>query len=354
MTRNEHLELLRRGTAIPASPLALDAEGRWSPRHQKAICRYYAAAGAGGIAVGVHTTQFEIRDAAHGLFEPLLQLAAETIIALDAQHARPIVKVAGVCGGTEQAAREAALAAALGYDAALLSLAALGDAGDDELIAHCRAIAGIIPVIGFYLQPAVGGRALPHSFWRRLAEIDNVAAIKIAPFNRYQTIDVVRAVALAGRDHDIALYTGNDDNIIADLLSPYAVQTPSGERTLRIRGGLLGQFSVWTHTMARMLEQIHALIASAGDIPPSWLRKNIELTDANAAVFDAANGFAGCIPGINEVLRRQGLLPSARCLNPREVLSPGQAEEIDRVCREYPWLPDDAFVAEHREEWLKD
>lgn len=350
----EVLDLLRRGVVIPASPLALDSNACLDERRQRAVYRYYAAAGAGGIAVGVHTTQFEIREPGIALFEPLLRLASEELRRLSHHHAHPLIKIAGVCGPTRQAVAEAELAAQLGFDAALLSLAALRDATEEQLLAHCRAVAGAIPLIGFYLQPAVGGRALPHSFWRRFVEIENVVAIKIAPFNRYQTLDVVRAVALAGRENDVTLYTGNDDNIIADLLTPYTVSTPRGVVTLRIRGGLLGQWSVWTHTFVRMLEQLHRIIEAGGDVPELWMRRNAELTDANAVVFDAANGFAGCIPGINEVLRRQGLLGSARCLDPALCLSPGQAAELDRIAREYPWLADDDFIARHREEWLRE
>lgn len=348
----ERLRRLSEGLVIPASPLALKHGHSLDERHQRAVYRYYAAAGAGGIAVAVHTTQFEIRDPAIGLHRPLLELAAEEIDRLNTRQPRPILKIAGICGGTKQALAEAATAAALGYDAGLLSLGALKSASEDELVEHCRRVAEIIPLIGFYLQPAVGGRLLPFRFWRQFAEIENVVAIKMAPFNRYQTIDVVRGVALAGRENDIALYTGNDDNIIADLISPYAVQTPSGTKVLRIRGGLLGQFSVWTKTFVELLAELHAIVDAGGPVPAATLRRNIELTDANAAIFDAANGFAGCIPGINEVLRRQGLLESNACLNPSETLSPGQSEEIDRVCRDYPWLPDDHFVKQHLDTWL--
>lgn len=346
--------LLKKGVAIPASPLSLDENGRFAPRHQKALYRYYAEAGAGGIAVGVHTTQFEIRAPAIGLFKPLLELAAAEIDALSQKHARPIIKIAGVCGKTAQAEDEARLASALGYDAGLLSLGALKDASEEELFAHCLAISKIIPLVGFYLQPAVGGRFLPSSFWRRFCSIENVVGIKIAPFNRYQTLDVVRALADSGREEEIALYTGNDDNIIMDLLTPFCINTSEGSKTIRIKGGLLGQWSVWTKTAVTLLNEIHTIIESGFSVPFEMISRGAALTDANAAVFDAAHQFAGCIAGINEVLRRQGLLRSARCLNPREVLSAGQAAELDRVARDYPWLADDDFVRSHLDEWLKE
>jgi hypothetical protein len=346
------LERLREGVVIPACPLALDASRRLDEKHQRAVLRYYCAAGAGGVAVGVHTTQFEIRDPQHNLLKPVLELAAETLAAESRSQAAAVVRIAGVCGRTAQAVAEAEIARSLDYHAVLLSLAALRDASDDELIEHCTKIAEVIPVVGFYLQPAVGGRILPYSFWRRFAAIANVVGIKIAPFNRYQTIDVIRAVAESGR-RDIALYTGNDDNIIADLLTPHRFDAGAEAPALRIVGGLLGQFSVWTYTMVRLLESIHGLIESGEAIPFEMLERHIQLTDANAVIFDAANRFAGCIPGINEVLRRQGLMQTNCCLNPHEVMSSGQAEEIDRVCKAYPWLPDDDFVRERLDDWLR-
>lgn len=345
-------EALRRGVAIPASPLALSAERKLDERRQRALWRYYVAAGAGGLAVGVHTTQFAIRDAKVGLFRPLLELAAEEVRGARAGRPDALVAIAGVCGRRDQAVGEAALARELGYHAGLLSLAALGEANDDELIAHCRAVADVIPLVGFYLQPAVGGRVLGHCFWRRFAEIGNVVAVKIAPFNRYYTIDVVRAVAEAGRD-DIALYTGNDDNIVIDLLTPFRFRVGSGPVERRIVGGLLGHWSVWTRRAVELLRQCREAVAGGGEIPQELLRRNVEITDANAAFFDAANGFAGCIAGVHEVLRRQGLLEGTWCLDPRETLSPGQAEEIDRVYAAYPHLHDDAFVREHLDEWLR-
>lgn len=339
---------LQRGQVIPALPLALDANRKWSQRHQRGLVRYYFEAGAGGLAVAVHSTQFEIREPQHALFEPVLRLAAEEAAALCARtgQERPFPLIAGLCGRTDQAVREAGLARELGYAAGLLSLSAWKDDALEDLIAHCRAVANVIPLVGFYLQPAVGGRILSYEFWRHFSEIPQVVAIKMAPFNRYQTIDVVRAVIESGRE-DIALYTGNDDNIILDLLTPWRF----GTATRYITGGLLGQFGVWTHAAVQLFHDIQA-VRALPQIPTEWLAKNTALTDANAAVFDAANRFHGCLPGIHEVLRRQGLLPTTLCLNPQEVLSPGQAEEISRVAAAYPWLTDDAFVAEHRERWL--
>jgi len=324
-------ERLREGAVIPAHPLALTAERKLDERRQRGLTRYYLAAGAGGVAVGVHTTQFEIRDC--GLLAPVLELALEELRRADT------IRVAGIVGTTAQALKEADLAARLGYHAGLLSLGAMASASVRELLEHARAVASVIPLFGFYLQPAVGGRVLPYEFWRAFAEIENVVAIKIAPFNRYQTIDVMRAVAESGRE--IALYTGNDDNILLDLLTPYRF----GDTTLRIAGGLLGHWAVWTRRAVELLEQRYL----TGDN----LTLAIEITDSNAAFFDAANGFRGCIAGIHEVLRRQGLLGGRWCLNPREELSPGQMEEIDRVYRAYPHLNDDEFVRQHIDEWLK-
>lgn len=329
---------LNRGIAIPAHPLALNAARRLDERRQRALTRYYIAAGVGGLAVGVHTTQFAIREPKIGLLKPVLQLAAEEMD----RAAAPLVRVGGVCGATSQAVAEAHLLRDLGYHAALLSLGALRDAAEDALIDHCRAVAEVIPIIGFYLQSSVGGRVLPYSFWRRFAEIENVVAIKIAPFNRYQTLDVVRAVISAGRD-DIALYTGNDDSIVTDFLTPFRF----AGREKRIVGGLLGHWSVWTRRAVEMLE-----CCRNADATPDLLRLGVEVTDSNAAFFDAANGFRGCIAGLHEVLRRQGLLEGIWCLDEYENLSPGQMAEIDRVYHAYPHLHDDDFVVQHREEWL--
>jgi len=335
------------GQAIPALPLALNEDRQWSRPDQRTVLRYYLDSGVGGIAVGVHSTQFEIREPQHALFEPLLEFASQQIDAwLGAS--RPFVKITGVCGQTPQACEEATVAVRHGYHACLLSLAALQHSSIDALVAHCAEIAEIMPVIGFYLQPAVGGRVLPYAFWRRFAEIKNVVAIKMAPFNRYQTFDVVRAVMDTGRE-DIALYTGNDDSIAVDLLTPWQI---NGQRRF-IEGGLLGQFGVWTKRAVELLEEIK-IVREQDTLPAKWLTLNSDWTDANAAVFDAANGFAGCLPGIHEVLHRQGLLPTIHCLNPHEVLSPGQAEELDRVSAAYPGLTDDAFVAANLDSWRND
>lgn len=335
----EILARLRRGAAIPAHPLALTRRRTLDERRQRALTRYYLAAGAGGLAVGVHTTQFAIREA--GLYRPVLELAAE-----EARRRAPgAIRVAGVVGPTPQAVAEASTARELGYHAGLLSLSALRDAPEERLLEHARAVAEVLPLFGFYLQPSVGGRVLPYSFWRRFAEIPNVVAVKIAPFDRYRTIDVVRAVADAGRAGEIALYTGNDDSIVADLLTEFRV----GGARQRIVGGLLGHWAVWTRRAVELLEEIHAAPGPTSEL----LARGAEITDANAAFFDAAHGFRGCIAGLHEVLRRQGLLEGIECLDPHEGLSPGQAEEIDRVYRAYPHLHDDEFVARHRDEWLR-
>lgn len=341
---------LQAGQVIPAQPLALDSQRKFSERHQRAITRYYLAAGSGGLAVGVHSTQFEIREPQHGLFKPVLELASRTIDEELTKAARPFIKIAGLCGRTEQALAEAETALGYGYQAGLLSLGAYKNDTEEAMLAHCARVAEAIPVIGFYLQPSVGGRLLGYSFWRKFAEIPNVIAIKMAPFNRYQTIDVVRAVAESGRE-DIILYTGNDDNIVVDLFTPFTFEVEGKPVTRRIEGGLLGHWGVWTHSAVKLLNEIKAARKSSA-LDASWLDKAIAVTDMNAALFDSANKFAGCIPGILEVLRRQGLVPSIHCLNPHEVLSPGQAEELDRVCRAYPSLIDDDFVAAHRDSWL--
>jgi dihydrodipicolinate synthase/N-acetylneuraminate lyase len=346
MENTEARESLRRGCVIPACPLALDAQRKLDETRQRALVRYYRAAGAGGIAVGVHTSQFAIRHRRHGLFEPLLALVADELA-----RGGDLVRIGGVCGEMRQAVGEATTLSQLGYDAALLSLGALGDAREDALLKHCRIISEIIPLVGFYLQRAAGGRLLPFSFWRRFAEIENVAAIKIAPFNRYQTIDVMRAVTESGRD-DIALYTGNDDNIAADLLTPYRFSVNGAAVERRMVGGLLGHWAVWTHKAVELHAECRRFAQSGESIPAELLRRNVEVTDANAAFFDAANGFAGCIAGIHEVLRRQGMLAGTWCLDPAETLSPGQREEIDRVCRAYPHLADDDFIAKRRDEWF--
>ncbi|PYT92643.1 MAG: dihydrodipicolinate synthase family protein [Acidobacteria bacterium] len=343
--------ILRAGTVIPAHPLALDAERKLDERRQRALSRYYVAAGVGGLAVGVHTTQFAIREPRIGLFEPVLRLAAEEMDRADAVRDVPLLRIGGICGRTAQAVGEARLLHELKYHAGLLSLAAAKDLDDAALIGHCREVAAILPVMGFYLQPAVGGRVLSYNFWRQFVEIENVAAIKIAPFNRYHTLDVVRAVADSGRE--TALYTGNDDNIVLDLLTPYGFQINGKPKMFHIVGGLLGHWAVWTKRAVELLAECHSLVLTDHPIPQSMLKKNVQITDCNAAFFDTANHFAGCIAGVHEVLRRQGLLEGIWCLDPRETLSPGQQKEIDRVCRAYPELNDDAFVLEGRDIWLR-
>jgi dihydrodipicolinate synthase/N-acetylneuraminate lyase len=368
---------LLEGLVIPACPLALTAARKWDERRQRALFRYYHAAGAGGLAVGVHTTQFAIRDPKHGLYEPLLRIAAESLGRCDFRETRETFLVAGLCGSTAQAVSEAETARALAYHAGLLSLGAWQNESEDALISHCQNVARVIPLFGFYLQPAAGGRILPLSFWRRFMEIENVVAIKIAPFNRYQTLDVIRAVAESGRGDEVALYTGNDDNIMIDLLTEFRVPeaytetvVPSFEgipgkkephveiraapaASVRIAGGLLGHWACWTRAAVECFEQVQRW-RMRGQVPAELLTVAAQITDANAALFDARNCFAGCIAGIHEVLRRQGLLEGNWCLDPNETLSPGQAEEIDRVARDYPHLTDDDFVHEHLDEWLRD
>jgi len=344
-------QVLNAGTVIPAHPLALNAERRLDERRQRALTRYYIAAGAEGLAVGVHTTQFAIRDPRIGLFEPVLKLAAEEMDRADRTRSEPLIRIGGICGETSQAVREARLLKDLRYSAGLLSLAAAKKLDDAALIAHCREVAAILPIIGFYLQPAVGGRMLSYRFWREFAEIENVVAIKIAPFNRYQTLDVVRAVAESGRD--IALYTGNDDNIVADLVTPYAFQIGGRLEERRIVGGLLGHWAVWTKRAVELLNECRSVARNGGPVPQRLLQRNVEVTDCNAAFFDVPNQFAGCIAGLHEVLRRQGLLEGIWCLDPNEALSPGQREEIDRVYQAYPHLNDDDFVREGRDAWLQ-
>jgi len=336
---------IERGVVIPAHPLALTPDRRLDVRAQRALTRYYLDAGAGGLAVGVHTTQFRIREA--GLYETVLRLAMET---KEAWTDEPAVMIAGLVGGTGQALAEAEVARDLGYHAGLLGLTAFRGAPEDEVIAHCAAVADRIPLIGFYLQPAVGGRVLPFSFWRRFAEIENVVAIKVAPFNRYRTLDVVRGVVAAGAERRIPLYTGNDDHILLDLLTPFAV--PRGQETVvvRFRGGLLGHWSVWVKRAVGLFERARAA-AEAGIVDEELLRLDSQVTDCNGALFDVANDFRGCIAGCHEVLRRQGLIGGIWCLDPEEDLSPGQAEEIERVCRAYPHLTDDGFVRDNLARW---
>ncbi|WP_372349262.1 dihydrodipicolinate synthase family protein [Streptomyces sp. KL116D] len=343
-TLSDSLDVLREGTVIPAHPLALDADRHLDERRQRALTRYYLASGAGGVAVAVHTTQFEIREPRVGLLRPVLELAAETV---RAEAGRPFVKVAGACGYTAQAVAEAELAASLGYDAVLLSPAVPG-ADEKGLLERARAVGEVLPVIGFYLQEAVGGRYLSPEFWSAFADLPSTAAVKIAPFDRYRTADVVRAVAAADRAAEVVLYTGNDDDIVGDLLTPY--DTAGGRRWFA--GGLLGQWAVWTRSAVTLLEDVRAARAGDHEALLRCLTRRPELTDANQAVFDVRGAFRGCIAGVHEVLRRQGLLAGTWCLDPAETMSPGQAEELTRVAAAYPWLTDDAFVKEHLDEWL--
>ena len=340
------LATLRRGGVIPAHPLALDRRGRLDERRQRALTRYYLDAGVSGVAIGVHTTQFAIRDKKVGLYRPVLALGSETVA--EWSGGRAVVRIAGVVGPTRQAVAEAELARSLGYDAGLLSLGGLAGWSDRDLVDHARAVGRIIPLMGFYLQPAVGGRPLSYRFWRRLVELDCLVAIKVAPFNRYQTLDVVRAVIDSGRAGEVALYTGNDDNIVADLTTVFRLRDPSGRfRSARFVGGLLGHWAFWTRRAVELVERCRA-----GSVTPRLLERSAATTDANGAIFDQANGFRGCIAGINEILRRQGLLATRRCLDPGETLSPGQAKEIARVCRAYPFLTDDEFVERNLSRWL--
>ena len=361
----EVLAVLRRGAVIPAHLLALDAQRQLDTRRQRALTRYYIDAGAGGLAVGVHSTQFAIRE--RGLYEPVLALAMRT--AMDwipiapvtsasasqtgnpSRPKRPLVMIAGLAGQTAQAVREAGIARGLGYHAGLLSLAAMKGASEGALIVHCRAVAAVIPLIGFYLQPAVGGIALGATFWQRFAAIDNVVAIKIAPFNRYRTLDVIRGVVAARAEERITLYTGNDDHIVLDLVTPFTVPRDGVPVTVRIKGGLLGHWSVWTQRAVELLARCHAAVAR-GHIDDALLALDAQVTDCNSAFFDVANDFEGCIAGCHEVLRRQGLLEGIWCLDPAEGMSAGQAAGSDRVQAAYPALNDDAFVAAHRARWL--
>ncbi len=345
----EAASVLKNGAVIPAHPLALNAERKLDERRQVALTRYYCEAGARGIAAGVHTTQFAIRDPRFGLFEPVLRLVASTVKGVERASGKRLVKVAGLCGQTRQAVREAEFARDAGFDLGLLSLAGLTTANDSELVAHCRTVGEQIPLFGFYLQPAVGGRVLSYSFWRKFCEIEAVAAIKVAPFNRYQTQDVIRALTDSGRASEIALYTGNDDNIIPDLLADFRLNGGN----LHFAGGLLGQWAVWTKRAVELLEDIQKCRSGGEPGALDLLARSASLTDANAVLFDARNQFAGCIAGLHEILSRQGLLSGRWCLDPKEDLSPGQLEEIDRVCASYPDLQDNEFVQSNLDRWLK-
>lgn len=354
MTRHERaLEKLHAGTVIPANPLALNSKREFDERRQRAIVRYYLDAGVGGLAVGVHTTQFEIRDKKYNLLEPVLRLAKDEVTKFEQKSGEVIVMVAGACGPTEQACAEAELAKRLGYDAVLLSPGGLNHLSEDEMIERTCAVAKIMPVIGFYLQSAVGGRVFSYNYWESLCAIPGVVAIKAAPFNRYLTLDVVRAAALSERSDEIALYTGNDDNIVIDLTTEYKFNMNGKVYKKRFVGGLLGHWSVWTKTAVELFERLKSYRENEM-LPSEILTLANEVTDTNAAFFDAANGFSGCIAGLHEVLRRQGLFTGTWCLNPNEKMSDGQSEEIDRVYKMYPHLADDDFVKENLERWLAD
>ena len=346
-------ERLHRGVVIPAHPLALGPDRRLDVQHQTALTRYYLDAGAGGVAVGVHTTQFGIRRE-QGMYEAVLRLAREVIRERESERDYPIISIAGVVGETEPALREAQLAKSLGYDLVLLGLGGLSNWPEDRLVGHVSAIADVMPVMGFYLQPSVGGMPLSYDFWRSIADLANVEAIKIAPFNRYQTLDVVRAVSESHRRNEIALYTGNDDNIVADLLTVYRFMVDGNMVEKRIVGGLLGHWAVWTKRAVELLHRCHEAVESDDNFGIlELLTLGQQVTDSNAAIFDSAHCFAGCIPGIHEILRRQKLMLETWCLDPHEQMSVGQVSEIDRVEAAYPHLSDTDFVADNLQRWLR-
>lgn len=347
----EKLALLRQGCVIPAVPLALDNQRKFDARSQQRLMRYYVDAGAGGVAVGMHFTQFEIRNPGIDLFRPVLAACAEAVDGQAAKAGRPMLKIAGLSGGTETAVRQAEIAAELGYDFAIPSMAVFKGALDEDMLYHMRKIAEVIPLFGFYLLTGVGGIHLSYRFWREVMELENLYGIKIAPFNRYFTLDVTRALADSGRMDDITLYTGNDDSIIHDLITPFRYRYGDEVRTVRIVGGLLGQWGCWTRQAVALLETCHAVAEGRRPLTPELLTLSAEITDANAALFDPGNGYAGSIPGVNEVLRRQGLMQNALTLKPNEVMSPGQVEEIDRVLAAYPHLRDDDFVSANLNHW---
>ncbi len=337
---------------IPAIPLSLHEDVSFDQRHQKALLRYYIDAGAGGIAAAVHTTQFEIREHKN-FFENFLSLVSEEIDSYSKKQGRTIIKIGGICGATSQAVHEAQLLSSKGYDAGLLSLSAFKNKTTEEILAHCREVAEHIPLFGFYLQPAVGGIVLPREFWKEFARIPNVVGIKVAPFNRYKTLDVMQALAKSGRQQEVALYTGNDDSIVFDLISKFPFKDSNGNQ-VKFSGGLLGQWCVWTHKAVALLKEIKHLKRNGQNIPKELIERAHKITDANSAIFDARNNYAGVIPGVHEILRRQGLLSSRRCLDPGLDLSAGQMEEIERVISAYPELQDDSFINAHIDEWLKE
>ncbi|MFA5263290.1 MAG: dihydrodipicolinate synthase family protein [Opitutaceae bacterium] len=348
------LDLIRRGTVIPATPLALNSRRQFDERRQRALMRYYLDAGVGGIAVGMHFTQFEIRAPGIDLFEPVLRICAEEVDRYVAKTGRPVVKVAGFDGRTESAVRQAKLARDLGFHCGIASMAAFRGAMEQEMVRHLSELAKVMPMFGFYLLTGVGGIRLPYSFWREVVEIENIVGIKIAPFDRYGTVDVARALLDSGRDNAITLYTGNDDSIVYDFITPYRFGPQESARTVRIRGGLLGQWACWTKRAVELHARLLRIVDGAETVTPELLTLSAQMTDANAALFDAEHGFAGSIPGVNEILRRQGLLEGNWTLKRDEVLAPGQAEEIDRVCAAYPHLTDDDFVRANLDRWLND
>lgn len=348
------LDLVRRGTVIPAAPLALNAERKFDERRQRALIRYYLDAGVGGVAVGMHFTQFEIRNPGIDLFEPVLRICSEEIDRYVQKNGRPIVKIAGINGLTASAIKQAEMARKLGYHFSIVSMATLRGALEQEMIYHVSELSKVMPLFGFYLLTGVGGIKLPYTFWRELVEIENVVGIKIAPFDRYGTVDVARALADSGRENEITLYTGNDDSIVYDFITPYRFSTNSSARTVRIRGGLLGQWGCWTKRAVELHERLLRVIDQREPVTTELLTLSAQITDANAAIFDPAHNYAGSIPGVNEILRRQGLLEGNWTLKRDEVLSPGQHEEIERVCQAYPHLTDDDFVRENLNRWLND
>ena len=354
MTRHElALKKLHEGTVIPANPLALDENRKFDEKRQRAVCRYYLDSGVGGLAVAVHTTQFEIRDPEYNLLEPVLRVAKDEAAKYEEATGKVIVMVAGACGPKEQAVKEALLAKSLGYDAVLLSPGGLNHLSEEELIERTRAVAEVMPVIGFYLQTAVGGRHFTYDYWTKIAEIPGVVAIKAAPFNRYYTYDVVRAVAMSSRRDEITLYTGNDDNIVLDLITTYRFEIDGKTYEKGFIGGLLGHWSVWTKKAVELFEKCKA-VRGMSEIPAEILTLAAEVTDTNAVFFDTANDFKGCIAGLHEVLRRQGIFKGTWCLNPDEKMSQGQAEEIDRIYKAYPHLNDDEFIKANLDRWLAD
>jgi dihydrodipicolinate synthase/N-acetylneuraminate lyase len=353
MVNSDIINKLRSGCVIPAHPLALRADNNIDEQHQRALTRYYLASGAGGLAVGVHTTQFAIHNPKVGLYRPVLELAKKTAqqYSESTNCSQPIM-IAGIVGETRQAMKEAELARDFGYHLGLLSLTALKGKSVEELIDHARHVAKVIPIMGFYLQETISQMVLSAEFWRKFIEIAGVLAVKIAPFDRYQTLDVLEAVAYSGRADEIALYTGNDDNIILDLLTQYEFKVDGQTVSLQIVGGLLGQWACWTKRAVECLARIKKIREAKTQVPQEILTLASQLTLANKAIFDADNHFAGCIPGISYVLKRQGLVAEVRTLNEHECLSPGQAEKIEQIIESYPKLCDDDFVKENLDIWL--